>query len=84
MTDALAKLQNLPPDTLDKPSAFELAEFQVLQQFYQAWEALHKIPPGKFRQKQKEEAAQRLVELAHVLRSMKNETPVVLVPRFAH
>lgn len=82
MSDALTKFQNLPPDALDKPSAFDLAEFQILRQFYEAWEALHRIPNDKHRRKQKEEAAQNLVEKAQVLRSMKDEKPKLLVPRF--
>lgn len=84
MNDALSKLQNLPPDALSKPSAFDLAEYQVLQRFYEAWEALHAIPNDKWRKKEKEEAALRLVEKATVLRCMKTDKQIILTPRFAH
>lgn len=69
-------------EALEKPSAFDLAEFQVLQQFYEAWEALHKIPKDRFHKKQQEKAALTLVEKAVVLRRMKSDKEIVLVPRF--
>lgn len=79
MSDALSKLQ-----TIEEAAAFDLAQFQVLEQFYEAWEALHAIPAGISAKKRKEEAAAKLVDLAHVLRRMRDEKPKILVPRFAH
>lgn len=71
-------------EALTKPTAFDLAEFQVLQQFYEAWEGLHAIPNDKWHKKQKEEAALKLVEKATVLRRMKSDRQIILTPRFAH
>lgn len=69
---------------MDKPSAFDLAEFHVLQQFYEVWEALHAIPNDKLHKKQKEEAARKILDKVLVLRRMKNDRQTILVPRFAH
>lgn len=79
MSDPLAKLQ-----TIEEAAAFDIAQFQVLEQFYEAWEALHAIPAGLKAKTQKEDAAAKLVELAHVLRRMRDDKPKILVPRFAH
>ncbi|HEX8106718.1 MAG TPA: hypothetical protein VF516_03270 [Kofleriaceae bacterium] len=77
MTDTLGKFQQM-----EEQSAFDLAQYEVLGKFYEAWEALHAIPPGKLRQKEKEAAAEHLVELAHMLRRMRDDKPKLLVPRF--
>lgn len=80
--DELTRLQEMPEGSLERPSAFDLAEFQCLREFYKAWEALHAIPNDKWKKKEKEEAARALVEKAHVLRAMSSDRRVVLVPRF--
>lgn len=79
MSDTLSKFQQL-----EDKSAFDIAQFQVLEQFYEAWEALHAIPAGLKAKTQKEDAAAKLVEIAHVLRRMRDDKPKVLVPRFSH
>lgn len=79
MTDTLSKFQNL-----EGSSAFDVAQYDVLQRFYEAWEALHAIPAGKLRDRERGKAAEDLVQLAHMLRRMRDEKPKVLVPRFAH
>lgn len=61
---------------------FDQAEFMALREFYQAWEAFHAVPADTMHRKRREDAAQAMVEKAHVLRRMKNEKPTVLVPRF--
>lgn len=77
MSDALSKFQQL-----EEQSAFDVAQFQVLERFYEAWEALHAIPAGSLRRKDKEDAAAKLVEIAHMLRRMRDDKPKLLVPRF--
>lgn len=79
MNDPLGKLQ-----TIEEAAAFDVAQYDVLQRFYEQWEALHAIPAGKLRNKDREEAAENLVQLAHMLRRMRDDKPKVLVPRFAH
>lgn len=59
-----------------KKAAFDQAELDTLRAFYMAWEALHEIPKDKMHRKQAEEAAQRLVSQAHVLRRMYVKEPV--------
>lgn len=68
--DGLTRLQEMPEGSLERPSAFDLAEFQCLREFYKAWEALHAIPNDRMHRRQKEAAAQHLVERAHILRRM--------------
>lgn len=79
MTDALSKFQNI-----EEAAAFDVAQYDVLQRFYEAWEALHAIPAGRLRDKDRGRAAEDLVQLAHMLRRMRDEKPKLLVPRFAH
>ena len=55
---------------LIRPSAFDKAELDVLRGFYTRWEALHAIANDKLHRTQKEEAAQNLVNQAHILRRM--------------
>ena len=55
---------------LAQKDAFDRARFETLEAFYKAWEELHAIPPDKINRKKKEEAAQRLVDQAHILRRM--------------
>lgn len=55
---------------LVRKDAFDKARFETLEAFYKRWEALHAIPNDKMHKKQKEEAAQALVEQAHILRRM--------------
>ena len=50
-------------------------ELDTLRAFYKAWEALHEIPNDKHHRRQKEEAAQALVQQAHVLRRMYVKEP---------
>lgn len=69
MTD-LNRLESLDPRILAKPRPFDEAELGTLREFYTAWEALHAIPRDKIHRKQAEEAAQALVNQAHVLRRM--------------
>jgi flagellar hook-associated protein FlgK len=61
---------------LAKKPAFDQAELDTLRAFYKAWEALHAIPKDKLHKKQAQEAAQTLVEQAHVLRRMYAQEPV--------
>lgn len=68
--DGLMRLAKEDPALLSKPSAFAQAEYDTLKRFYRLWEALHEIPADKLHRKQKEEAAQALVQQAHVLRRM--------------
>lgn len=53
-----------------KKEAFVTARLETLEAFYKAWEALHAIPPDKLNRKKKEQAAERLVSQAHILRRM--------------
>jgi hypothetical protein len=55
---------------LAKKDAFDQARFETLERFYKAWEAFHAIPPDKINRKKKEEAAQAMVDQAHILRRM--------------
>lgn len=57
--------------TLVHQPSHDKAELEVLREFYKRWEALHAIPPDKFNKKKREDAAQSLVEQAHILRRMK-------------
>lgn len=79
MTDTLSKFQNI-----EEAAAFDVAQYDVLQRFYEAWEALHAIPAGRLRDRERSGAAENLVQLAHMLRRMRDDKPKVLVPRFAH
>lgn len=77
VNDTLSKFQQM-----EEASAFDVAQFQVLEKFYEAWEALHAIPANNLRRKDKEAAAENLVQIAHMLRRMRDEKPKLLVPRF--
>jgi hypothetical protein len=55
---------------LSTDSPFDLAEYQMLKQFYEAWEHLHSLPNDRLHRRQAEEAAEALVGHAHVLRRM--------------
>ncbi len=68
--EMLDRLANADPKLLAKPSAIDQAELETLRAFYKAWELLHEIPNDKMHRKQKEEAAERLVQQAHILRRM--------------
>ncbi len=68
--DNLTRLDGLDPRILSKQRPFDEAELGFLREFYAAWEALHKIPNDPLYRKKKEEAAQALVNHAHVLRRM--------------
>ena len=59
-------------EKLGKPSAtvFDRAELEMLREFYKRWEALHGITNDKLHRKQKEQAAQNLVEAAHAVRRL--------------
>lgn len=56
--------------SLKRPTPFDEAELQTLRDFYTKWEALHAIPKDKMHRKQAEDAAQQLVDQAHILRRM--------------
>ncbi len=66
----LNRLESLDPRILSKPRPFDEAELGTLREFYSAWEKLHNIPNDKLLRNQKEEAAQALVNQAHILRRM--------------
>lgn len=68
--DPLARLADVDPQSLQAPAPFDLAELQVLREFYKRWEALHAIPRDKMHRKKSEEAAAALVSQAHILRRM--------------
>lgn len=53
-----------------KKEAFDTARFETLEAFYKAWEELHAISADKINRKKKEQAAERLVSQAHILRRM--------------
>lgn len=55
---------------LERKNAFDIARMETLERFYKCWEALHAIPNDKMHNRQKEEAAQALVDQAHILRRM--------------
>lgn len=55
---------------LARPRPFDQAELDTLRAFYKAWEALHAIPKDKIHKKQANEAAEALVNQAHILRRM--------------
>lgn len=55
---------------LAKKDAFDTVRFQTLEAFYKAWEEFHAISSDKINRKKKEEAAQRMVDQAHILRRM--------------
>ncbi len=48
--------------------AYDVAEADLLREFYKRWEILHGIGADQIHRKQKEQAAQTLVEQAHILR----------------
>ncbi len=50
--------------------AYDVAEADMLREFYKRWEILHGIGNDKLHRKKKEEAAQSLVEQAHLLRRL--------------
>lgn len=51
-------------------SPFDLAEYQILKAFYEAWEHLHSLPKDRLHRREAEEAAEAMVRHAHVLRRM--------------
>lgn len=52
-------------------------ELRMLRDFYDKWEALHRIPTNDTNMQQKKQAAQTLVEVACVVRQFRS--PVKLV-----
>lgn len=46
------------------------AELTLLRDFYAAWVGLHSIPRTPGKRKQQEEAAQKMVDCAHALRTL--------------
>lgn len=68
--DGLARMQAMDPKALARPAPFDVAELETLRAFYRAWEALHALPKDKLHRKQAEEAAEKLVNQAHILRRM--------------
>jgi hypothetical protein len=57
-------------DATKHPRPFDEAELGFLREFYAAWERLHKLPKDQMHRKQAEQAAQELVNHAHILRRM--------------
>ncbi len=63
----------LVPEWVEKQEsarAYGVAEADMLREFYKRWELLHGITNDSLHRKAKEEAAQALVEQAHVLRRL--------------
>lgn len=53
-----------------KPAAraYDVAEADMLREFYKRWEILHGVPKDALHRTTQEEAAQSMVEQAHLLR----------------
>lgn len=68
--DPLLAIPSWAEKELSKRTAFESAELHVLREFYRAWEVLHGMANDKLHRTKKEEAAQALVNHAHILRRM--------------
>ena len=75
MNDAAQQNRQFVPkwaeSALTKPKPFDFEELGLLRDFYEQWEALHAIPDEKAMRPKKIEAATKLVEKAHVIRSLR-------------
>lgn len=58
--------------------AHDKAELAMLRAFYERWEALHAMANDKMHRSQKEELAQKVVEAAMVIRSIREPRVSIL------
>lgn len=72
MVDALANIPAWAGAALNKLTAHDQAELELLREFYNAFEELQAIPPDKMHKSQQREASLRLVEKAIYVRKFKD------------
>lgn len=59
-----------------KKTAFDVAHYNALGDFYEAWEKMHSLPNDRLHKRELNEAAEDLVRKAHLLRRMREARPI--------